>query len=77
MQSNNVNVFVQTTHLVFYDLTILAIMSPLVLIVVQELVLGNGFEQEILYVLYIAMEEPEPLYMHVEIKVSRSIIYFR
>ena len=77
MQSNNVNVFVQTTHLVCYDLTILATMSPLVLIVVQELVLVNGFEQECMYVLRIAMEEPESLNIHVEIKVSRSIIYFR
>ena len=77
MQSNNVNVFVQATQIVCYVFPILVTMILLVLMVVQELVLVNGFEQEWVYVLYFAMEETEPLYIHAAIKVSKSIIYFR
>ena len=77
MQSNNVNVFVQATQIVCYGFSILVTMNLLVLMVVQERALVNGFKQKWIYVLYIAMEEPEPCNMHVEIKVSKSIIYFR
>ena len=77
MQSNNVNVFVQATQIVCYVFTILVTMNLLVLMVVQELAMVHGFKQEGVYVLYFAMEEPEPCNMHVEIKVSKSIVCFR
>ena len=77
MQSNNVNVFVQATQIVCYVFPILVTMNLLVLIVVQELVLVNGFEQEWIFVQYFAMEETEPCDMHVEIQVSKSIVCFR
>ena len=77
MQSNNVNVFVQATQIVCYVFPILVTMNLLALMVVQELALVNGFELEWVYVLYFAMEETEPCNMHVEIKVSKSITYFR
>ena len=65
MQSNNVNVFVQATQIVCYVFPILVTMNLLVLMVVQERALVNGFELERVYVLYFAMEEPEPRYIHV------------
>ena len=77
MQSNIVNVFVQATQIVCYVFTILVTMNLLVLMVVQERALVNGFELEWVHVLYFAMEEPEPCNMHVEIKVSKSIVCFR
>ena len=77
MQSNNVNVFVQATQIVCYVFPILVTMNLLVLMVVQELALVNGFKQEGVYVLHFAMEEPKPCNMHVEIKVSKSIVCFR
>ena len=76
MQSNNVNVFVQATQIVCYVFPILVTMNLLALMVVQELALVNGFEQKWVYALYFAMEETEPCNMHVEIKVSKGIIYF-
>ena len=77
MQSNNVNVFVQVTQIVCYVFPILVTMNLLVLMVVLELALVHGFKQEGVYVLYFAMEETEPCNMHVEIKVSKSIVCFR
>ena len=76
MQSNNVNVFVQATQIVCYVFPILVTMNVLALMVAQELALVNGFKQERVYVLYFAKEEPELLYIHAAIKVSKSIIHF-
>ena len=69
MQYKNVSVFVQTTQIVCYVFTILVTMNRLVQMVVQELALANGFEQEWEYVLYFVMEELEPCNIRVLIKV--------
>ena len=72
MQQKNVNVFVQATQIVCYVFTILVSINPLVLVVVQELALVNGFGQEKFYVLYFVMEEPEPCNILAEIKVRKT-----
>ena len=71
MQSKNVNVFVQATQIVCYVLPILVTINPLVLIIVQELVMVNGFDQEKLSVLYFVMEESEPCIIHADFKVRK------
>ena len=65
------NVFVQTTQIVCCVFTILVTINPLVQIVVQELVLANGFDTEPAYVQLFVMEETEPYNIHAEDKVRK------